>query len=57
MRKKKTTPEVVIITYEDYILDEWLSEMIDELISSHPNFYEEISTKDEWERREPWALI
>lgn len=47
MRKKKTTPEEVIITYEDYILDEWLSEMIDELISSHPNFYEEISTKDE----------
>ena len=47
MRKKKTTPEEVVITYEDYILDEWLSEMIDELINSHPNFYEEISTKDE----------
>ena len=48
MRRKETTKQKeIIITYEDYILDEWLNKMIDELIVNHPNFIEEINRTDE----------
>ena len=47
MNKDKAKKEEIIITYEDYILDDWLFEMIDELIVNHPNFYEEITTREE----------
>lgn len=47
MRKNETTNQKIIITYEDYILDEWLFQMIDELIISHPTFYEEINRREE----------
>lgn len=47
MRKKETKKQdEIIITYEDYILDEWLNEMIDELITNHPNFIEEINKRE-----------
>ena len=42
MEKQKTTNKN-IITYEDYLLDDWLFEMIDDLLANDPNFYEEIT--------------
>lgn len=47
MEKNKTKKQDIIITYEDYIIDEWLDKMIDELIANRPNFYEEISRREE----------
>ena len=46
MEKQKPTNNH-IITYDDFILDEWLSEMIDELLMKHPTFYEEINEVEE----------
>ena len=47
MEKNKPTSEKHIITYEDFLLDDWLFEMIDDLLTNHPNFYEEINEKEE----------
>ena len=47
MKKNKPTSEKHIITYEDFLLDDWLFEMIDDLLANHPNFYEEINEKEE----------
>lgn len=55
MRRKETTKQKeIIITYEDYILDEWLNKMIDELIVNHPNFIEEINRTDEQKGKKIW---
>ena len=40
MAKTKTTKEKP--KYEDEVFDDWLLQMIDELIITHPNFYEDI---------------
>ena len=29
-------------SYEDMVFDDWLFQIVDELIITHPNFYEEI---------------
>lgn len=36
-----------VITYEDFILDDWLFEMIEDLLTNHPNFYDEINESEE----------
>lgn len=46
MEKNEPTNEKHIITYEDFVLDDWLFEMIDDLLTNHPNFYEEISKEE-----------
>ena len=48
MRKNETTKqENIIITYEDYILDDWLCEMINELVTYQPTLLNDLNVTEE----------